>query len=442
VTTGADALGCATFRRDHGVRYAYVAGAMYKGIASKELVLRMASARLLSFLGTGGLALDRIESDLLFLRAQVPAGASYGINLLAGWHEDGCVDLCLKHDVTRVEAAAYLQISPALVRYRLSGLTAAGPRRKVIAKVSRPEIAEQFLSPPPERMVRDLLAAGRISDDEAARSQSIPMAEDICVEADSGGHTDQGVAFTLVPAIVAQAEAAVRQRGYAVKVRVGAAGGLGTPRAIAAAFVLGADFVLTGSVNQCTIEAGISDAVKDMLQHADVQDTAIAPAGDMFEQGSKVRVFKKGLFFPARANRLYELYRQHDSLDTIDAKTREQIETKYFKRTFDEVYAETRAYFLRVDPAEIERAERDPKHKMALIFKWYFVHSARLARAGSADQRVDYQVHCGPALGAFNQWVRGTPREDWRQRHVDDIADLLMTGAAAVLQGARLEAVR
>ena len=43
---------------------------------------------------------------------------------------------------------------------------------------------------------------------------------------------------------------------YTKAIRVGAAGGIGTPEAAAAAFVLGADFILTGSINQCTVEAG------------------------------------------------------------------------------------------------------------------------------------------------------------------------------------------
>src|SRR5215831_334371 len=171
---------------------------MYKGIASKELVLRMARARLLAYLGTGGLTLDQIDADIRFLRDQAPPGAGYGMNLLSGWEEEGCVDLFLRHGITRVEAAAYLQISPALVRYRLTGLTRQGAPNRVMAKVSRPEVAEQFLSPPPERIVRALAAAGRITGAEAPLSQTVPMADDICVEADSGGHTDQGVAFTLI----------------------------------------------------------------------------------------------------------------------------------------------------------------------------------------------------------------------------------------------------
>jgi len=113
-------------------------------------------------------------------------------------------------------------------------------------------------------------------------------------------------------------------------------------------------------------------------------------------------------------------------------KTRSQIESKYFKRSFEDIYAETKEYLNRVSPTEIERAEKSPKHKMALVFRWYFVHSNRLAIAGDLDQKQDYQVHTGPAMGAFNQWVAGTELEDWRNRHVDQIGFKIMDCAAEI----------
>ncbi|PYV42946.1 MAG: hypothetical protein DMG06_12350 [Acidobacteria bacterium] len=39
----------------------------------------------------------------------------------------------------------------------------------------------------------------------------------------------------------------------------------------------------------------------------------------------------------------------------------------------------------------------------------------------------------GPALGAFNQWVKGTELESWRPRHVDQIAEKLMKETAILL---------
>jgi trans-AT polyketide synthase/acyltransferase/oxidoreductase domain-containing protein len=224
------------------------------------------------------------------------------------------------------------------------------------------------------------------------------------------------------------------ESGYSARVRVGAAGGIGTPEAAAAAFVLGADFVVTGSINLCTAESGMSPAAKNMLEQINIQDTDYAPAGDMFELGAQVQVLKRGVFFPARARKLYDLYRRHESLEEIDAETRSIIETRYFRKSFDEVWEETRAFFATRDPREIEKAEQNPKHRMALVFRWYFGHSQRAAMAGDERFRVDFQVHCGPALGAFNQWVHGTARESWRNRHVDEIGELMMSETAACLE--------
>jgi trans-AT polyketide synthase, acyltransferase and oxidoreductase domains len=434
-------LGSPVFRQRHRLKYAYVTGSMYKGIASKELVVTMGKAGLLGFLGTGGLKLDQIKSDLLFIQSQLQGKGVYGLNLLASPFkpdlEEATVDILLRNGVPRVEAAAFTQMTQALVRYRVSGITrnpdgAVRTPHFVLAKASRPEVASQFLSPPPAPLLQRLVECRKLTRQEAELAESIPMADDLCVEADSGGHTDRGVLQALLPVMLRLRDELAKKYLFRSHVCVGAAGGLGTPEAIAAAFILGADFVLTGSVNQCTVEAGTSDAVKDLLQQADVQDTDIVPAGDMFETGAKVQVFKKGLLFPARAKKLYDLYRQYESLDQIDAQTRAQIETRYFKRTFAEVYAETKDYYLRVMPELIERAERDPKHKMALIFRWYLVHTNRLAMRGDTD-KVDYQIHCGPALGAFNQWVKATFYENWRNRHVDEIGERLMVGAAEVL---------
>jgi trans-AT polyketide synthase/acyltransferase/oxidoreductase domain-containing protein len=269
----------------------------------------------------------------------------------------------------------------------------------------------------------------------------MPISADVCVEADSGGHTDAGVALVLLPAMRRLRDDMQARFGYAQPIRVGAAGGLGSPESIAAVFVLGADFVVTGSVNQCSPEAATSVAVKEMLATADVQDTAYAPAGDMFELGARVQVLRKGTLFPARGNKLYQLYRQYDSLDDIDDKQRRSIERTYFRRSFDEAWAEVRRHYLMTGrPEELAHAERDPKHRMALVFRWYFARTTRAAIEGEEQDRVNYQVHTGPAIGAFNRSVRGTALERWENRHVDAIAEWLMTGAADVLRH-RLEAL-
>jgi trans-AT polyketide synthase/acyltransferase/oxidoreductase domain-containing protein len=383
-----------------------------------------------------------IEDAIRHIQRELNGDQAFGMNLLCSLDrpqvEEDTVDLFLRHAIRNVEAAAYLEVTPALVRFRLQGVRLdrdgkAASDNKILAKVSRPEVAQAFLSPAPERIVAQLLRSGRITGEQARLSRQLPMCDALCVEADSGGHTDQGVAAILIPAFVGLRDEYMARFRYPSKIAVGAAGGIGTPEAAAAAFVLGADFVLTGSINQCTPEAGNSEVVKDLLEQMDVRDTAYAPAGDMFELGAKIQVLKKGLFFPARANKLYALYRQCNALEELDERTRQEIQNKYFKRSFNAVYEETCAYYAARDPEQVARAERDPKHKMALVFRWYFVHSMRLALKGSMDQRVDYQVHCGPCLGAFNRWVEGTDLQSWRSRHVDVIAERLMQATAALL---------
>ncbi|CAH9066896.1 Polyketide biosynthesis protein BaeE [Pseudoalteromonas holothuriae] len=435
-------LGSASFRKDYNLKYAYLAGAMYKGIASADLVIRMGKAGLMGFLGTGGLTNDTIEAALMQIQRSLPNGESYGVNLL---HQPGnatgelaLIDLYVKYGVKFIEASAFMQITPALVKFRLSGIyqDANGKvdsKHKIIAKLSRPEMAKAFLSPAPDRIVKQLLAEGLITEEQARLASALPVAEDICAESDSGGHTDSAVASILLPTIKRIRDELHTKFNYQKPIRVGAAGGVGTPESVAAMFVLGADFVVTGSINQCTVEAGTSDLVKDMLQCMDIQDTDYAPAGDMFELGAKVQVLRRGVFFPGRAKKLHELWSRLNSLDEIDANTRKLIEEKYFRRSFNDVYAETKQFYLKVNPAEIDKAETNPKHKMALIFKWYFVNSTRLALSGGETQKVDFQIHTGPAMGAFNHWAKGTDFEQWRNRHVDHIGVKLMDEAADYL---------
>ena len=441
-TINAGGLGSPEFKRTYNLRHAYLAGAMYKGIASKELVVAMGRAGYMGFFGAGGVRLPEIEETIRYIQTHLKEGESYGMNLICNLvrpeAEMEAVRLYLRYGIRVVEAAAYMQITPALALYRLQGLEydEAGrvlTRNKVIAKVSRPEVAEMFLSRVPERVLQKLLEQGLITERIAEMARRVPMADDICVEADSGGHTDRGVITTLLPVILRlRDELCVAYKGFR-KVCVGASGGIGTPEAAASAFMLGADFILTGSINQCTVEAGTSDEVKNMLQDINVQDTDYAPAGDMFELGAKVQVVRKGVFFPVRANKLYELWKNHNSLEEIDGKSRAKIEEKYFKRSFEEVYEETRAYYLKTAPHEIEKARVNPKHKMALIFRWYFIYTMRLALKGQKEERVDFQIHSGPALGAFNQWVKGSDLESWRNRHVDEIGEKLMEATAELL---------
>lgn len=431
---GPERLGAESFRQEHGVRLACVCGGMAQGISSVALVERCARSGVLSFFGTGGLGPERTREAVAELSRRLPPEAPWGVNLLAGSREAAVVDLCLEHGVRRVEASAFVRMTPDLVRYRLLGLERDGAgvaaRNRIMAKLSRPEVARDFLAPPPAEVVQALLRSGQVTPEQAELARRVPMADDICVEGDSGGHTDQGSLGALLPPIIRLRDLAARELGQARPVHIGAGGGLGTPEAMLAALTLGADFLVTGSVNQCTLEAGTSDLVKDMLADMEVQDTAYAPAGDMFELGARVQVLRRGVFFPARANQLYDLYRLHASLDDIPAAERERVESRYFHRSFAEVWQEC----CERNGSGNAAAKADPKRRMAQVFRWYFGQSTRLAIQGVAERKVDFQIWCGPALGAFNQWAAGTDLAPWRSRHADDLAQQLMAATAERLE--------
>ena len=442
------ALGDPSFCADHGIRFPYVTGAMANGIASAELVEAISRAGLLGFFGAAGLSLDRIEAAIVRLKASL-ADRPFGFNLIHSPNEQsiesGTVDLYLRHGVRLAEASAYLDLTSHVVRYRLAGIR-RGPSgeivtpNRVIAKVSRIEVASKFFAPPPERFVRDLVAQGVLTADQADLAKQVPVAQDVTVEADSGGHTDNRPAVTLLPTILALRDRLQAQYRYATPLRVGQGGGIATPASAAAAFAMGAAYILTGSVNQACVESGSSDLVRQMLAEAGQADVAMAPAADMFEMGVKVQVLKRGSMFPMRAAKLYELYRAYPSLDAIPQGERVQLEKNVFRLPVDEVWKQTKEFFLRRDPPQVPKAEADPKHKMALVFRWYLGQSSRWANAGVADRKLDYQVWCGPSMGAFNEWAKGSFLEDPKNRTVVSVALNLLYGAAITLRRGQLRA--
>ncbi|MEU1940532.1 ACP S-malonyltransferase [Streptomyces coeruleorubidus] len=406
-----DTLGAATFRERYGLRRAYLLGALYGGISGREMLGAAAKAGLLGFLGTGGLPLDEVDGLLRDLAGELGLGGSFGVNLLyrhgTPEEESALVDLLLRHGVDLVEASGFPLITPALVRFRLKG-------GRIIAKVSRTDVAAEFLAPPPERLVGKLLEAGEVTAEEARAAAGRPMADDLCVEADGGWLSSTADLLTLLPAVLRLRDTAATG-GH--RVHVGCAGGIGTPEAAGAAFLLGADFVLTGSVNQCSVEAATSAEVKDILQEAREYDVDTAPWGELFDLGVQARYLKRGLFFPARASRLHELWRRHGSLAQLDDETRSQVLDRYLGGEA---------------PAPVAVGST-PEQQLAAVFRGYFTRGFRLAVSGDQRSRVDYLVHCGPAMGAFNQVVADTELHPWRARTVEAIADTLMDGAAAHL---------
>lgn len=444
-------LGSAAFRQTHNLSCAYVAGAMAGGIASVDLVVDMARAGLLGFFGAGALPPRAVAEAIHQLRSRLGQGESWGVNLLHDYYDEGAewatVELFLAQGVTRVEAAAFVAMTAPLVCYRVKGIrrnpdgTIAIPHH-VFAKVSRPEVAAQFLAPPPLSLLSELRIAGKITAEEAALAAEIPMANELTCEADSGGHTDRRPLSVLLPMMMHERELAMTEHGYAARgitIRLGAAGGIGKPMSVHAAFAMDADYVVTGTINQACRQSGTAPSVRKMLAEACMADVAMCPASDMFEMGGRVQVLKRGTMYPQRAQRLYDIYKAHASFDAVPAAERQKVEGQILRRPFNEVWRETERYWMERKPDEAERARTDEKHRMALCFRWYLGMSSRWARTGDANRQADYQIWCGPAIGGLNRWTRLTALAHPDNRDAPVLGQALLAGAA-VLQRRELAA--
>lgn len=430
-------LGDPSFLDFHHVKYAYATGAMAHGIASEELVIALGKEKILSSFGAGGLSPSRVEAAINRIQQALPQG-SYAFNLLHSPSEPAierrAVDLYLKYGVTTVEASAFLDLTPNVVYYRAAGLSLNSNnqitiKNKLITKLSRKEIAIKFLQPAPTKILKELVAQNLITELQATLAEKIPVADDITVEADSGGHTDNRPLVCLLPSIIELRDEIQEKYHYQQPVRVGVAGGISTPQSALAAFMMGAAYVVTGSVNQSCVEAGTSHHTKQLLAQAEMPDVMMAPAADMFEMGVKLQVLKRGTLFPLRAQKLHELYKTYDSIDDIPAVERDKLEKQIFRRSLDAVWEDTVAYVSTRNPDKVNKAANNPKLKMSLIFRWYLGLSSRWSNTGEKGREIDYQIWCGPAMGSFNDWVRGSYLSEPSNRKVVDVAEHIMTGA-------------
>ena len=434
----ASQFGDSDFRKDYRLKYAYKTGAMANNIASEEMVIAIGKAGFLGSYGAAGLVPQRVFQAIEKIQAELPH-QSYAFNLIHSPNEEaleaGSVDLFLKNGVHIVEASAFLSLTEHIVRYRVAGLSqnADGTiqiNNKVIAKISRKEVAAPFMQAAPEAFLKILLQKGLITPLQAELATQVPMADDITVEADSGGHTDNRPLVALLPVIIGLRDEMHEKHKFTQHIRIGAGGGISTPASALAAFMMGAAYVVTGSVNQACVEAGTSEHVRKLLQKVATTDVMMAPASDMFEMGVELQVLRTGTLFGPRAKKLYDYYQKYNSIDEIPVVERQKLEKTVFKQPLEEIWQACIEFFEKRDPEQIERAKDNPHRKMALIFRWYLGLSSNWANAGTPGRELDFQIWCGPSMGAFNDWVKGTYLESYENRQVADVAEHIMQGAA------------
>ncbi len=132
------------------------------------------------------------------------------------------------------------------------------------------------------------------------------------------------------------------------------------------------------------------------------------------------------------------MYRAYPSLDAIPAAERARLEKDILGESVDQAWQSTAEFWRQRDPAQLARAEAEPKHRMALLFCAYLGLSSRWAIDGKSERLADYQIWCGPAMGAFNTWVRGSFLQPPEAREVVQVARNLLEGAAVITRAQQL----
>lgn len=432
-------IGSSEFCDDYSIRYPCIIGGMQSGISSAKMLIRLGKAGLLGFLGTYNLSLERITTELNTIKESLRSNEPFGMNIVHQYNQPerdrDLIELAIKHDVRVLELSNFLQISEELVRYRFSGATSQGNKdrfiNKVIVKVDQYEVASLFMSPVPKAIVEKLRREQKLTIGEAEIAQRNPLCDDICLVGGAAWRSDGDASFSIWSSVKAKRDELTALHGYKRDIRIGLSGGFGSPQTISTAFFFGADFVVTGSINQCTVEAETSELAKDMLQASGVKDFGYAPFHDLFEMGERAQVLKRGVFFPHRANKLYQYYAQYDSPADIDPKVLEEIEGRYFRQSLGEIFSGNRGD---VKDANAIGTKQQGKADLAFLFKSYLKKSLESALTGSPQEKVNFQIFSSPAMGAFNEYVKGSSLENWRNRHVDEITILLMRDSEQLLR--------
>jgi PfaD family protein len=137
------------------------------------------------FFGAGGLSLPKIEQAVEELDRTLGERKPWGVNLIHTPNEpaleEETVDLFIRQSVARVSASAFMTVIASIVRYVATGLRPDGTggvhrTHHLFAKLSRPELARQFLSPAPESILRELVERKAITAQQAALAATVPVA--------------------------------------------------------------------------------------------------------------------------------------------------------------------------------------------------------------------------------------------------------------------------
>ncbi|SOD99176.1 ACP S-malonyltransferase [Spirosoma fluviale] len=425
--------GIRRFVDDYQLKYPYVAGGIGYGISSRQMVESMTKGGMLGFLDIADRPLADVENDLRTLAYTCgKESARYGCTISQGLSDELTIDklfgLLRAYNIQVIETHDDPQITEKLVEYRLQAFDQRGEAiNRLLIKTGNPVVLEEIMKPISETILLKLQQRGKLTKEQVERGRRIALASDVCVLADPGGLTSHGSPFVLFPHALMLREQFTRQYRYEQPIHVGLGGGIGSPLAVQMAFAMGADFVHTTSVNLCTIESGLHAYTKQLLQEISVEDTGYAPCSDfLFNPNKKIQVVKKGVLFPARANKLYELFKQHAAISEIDPRVIVQLEEKFYQKSLAGVWEDI-VKKRQGTPDLISKALQNSKYYMYLLFQEYFHLSAEWAVKGDGTYLLNFQIPCGAELGALNRQLQNTPMQAWSGRNIGEVAQWLLS---------------
>lgn len=434
-------LGNPEFRKRFAVDWAMTAAPMERGLTRVEFSAALARSGFLAVHAIDFHDEAQIREELDALRAGAQ-GRSFAVGMRYHPHHEGederRFDLLREMDVDTAYVAGYVRATRAMLAYRYASLKekveGEGLRpRKLVVRVSHVELARHFAQPAPSDLLDELRTRELLSEEERALAEGLPMADAIVVEGDllrSGTRRDLG---TLLPAV-----ATVLRDGDASSVLLGAAGDLASPEALEGAFAMGADFVVVGDPFQLTLEAGGAPDRKALLARLQTADVTTVPSYEYLEADWRVHVARFGSPFAARATRLERILRDHDEGRPLDEKDRSFLERQLFGGPLDDCFERARPFFEERWPELLRRADDDGKLRLPLLARKYLWDSQSWGNEGNPEHKLDWQLRCGPGMGAFNLWRADSPLAELEKLDAATLARSLMNGAAVV---ARLASV-
>lgn len=421
------------FCASYGVKLPYIASALPGRACSPEWVVELARSGVLGFLGTELSSAAQLREDIRAVQADLERQA-YGVSLFCEHGMSAAdrekIDCCLAHEVSCIQALDYVEPSMAMVLYRLKGLSVSRDtdgvkrvlsRHRLVVRVDDPQLAGRFFAPPSQDVVDELFRQRHISAEQRDNAKHISLCSELYYDASTFSDTAAGKLADMQR----ESESYKRQYNYAEKINLGVAAGFGDPRSVAEFFSLDVDFIVTDSINQCTLEANLPVTLKDSLASCSAADIVMAPAHEKFILGLKSPILNLDNCYPERANYLFDLYAQYEDLTHVPRDAVEYMERDIFGESLENVWLSVSSRLIESGRGEhVRRAARSEKYKMLLVFSSYL---DRIRAVNLNENPEEFFLTINEGMGRFNEWSMGTNFTHWKQRHASEIASALMS---------------